>query len=989
MNNRKSILFKITALAAVFTLNISLYTFFSKDAESVIAYDAASLPTTIDLNDCGEQEIRSYYSGLNSLSTSERQGTNLLKNLKPILMNNQKYFSYENGESIWKFYEITDRDWVKSPASAITNGTYNANTNIITGYKYGSSYSNPYLHALYINRDVNNQTKAWGDHTQTNWGINREHIWAKSHGFQDEGAGGARGDPMHLWAANGYANNKHSNYFFAFVDKNKSYENCGSTYSYISGNLKGYSKNAGGSQYVFEPQDCDKGDIARSVFYMVARYNNYAGVSSGIGTNNPNLKLVNSLSENSRTGTSTYNDAYGMGLMSDLLAWNKLDPVDEYEIHRNNLLYKNFTNNRNPFIDFPGWADAIWGTANLDGTNYNSNITTYASPSSDSINVIESNTFGISTHSIELEVDDTAEIYGTNADGNISWSVEDGTVVSLNKATTSNNEKVTITALKGGTTTITATNGLNSVACTVTVGESINYGSLENPLSVDEAADLISITGASETEYPLYVKGIVTSNSAFNTKYHSFDSAWLQSNDGSDNQAFKLYAFVLDGIDGDYDSANSMVGKEVVAYGYGKIYSGKPQLTLYANHTPYNPVVYEMNDPEPTAIELDKSSASIEVGETATITASLMPNNAVATIVWESSDESVATVNNGVVTGVGNGQATITAKTSEFDLDAECIVTVNGAPSGLIDYINSATSYAKLTAHEEGTSGESATVTKDASQFVGQEAVGTKITSLTLDTNITVSVNDDGDNGKVYDSPLEWRTYQSYNALITVSASNGAAITSITFTFGTKNSGQLLYNGNAITSGSPVSVNSVSKAIFTVSKSGTGSNGQVKIRGISITYTTGSSVSVDTVSMKYGATISKANWDAINNLDGYEITDYGVMVFRTTEEHLDEVLSVEQYFNLGPSNVAIVSKGNGVPPVAENGNYDFFVSINFGSSTNYFNVIYCAAPFIKVNDHYYFLTEQRYSVNSLADYYKTHDGCDLSGDALQYLATAH
>ena len=59
-----------------------------------------------------------------------------------------------------------------------------------------------------------------------------------------------------------------------------------------------------------------------------------------------------------------------MGLLSDLLAWNKKDPVDEYEVHRNNLLYKNYTNNRNPFIDFPNWADAIWGTADLDGTNY-------------------------------------------------------------------------------------------------------------------------------------------------------------------------------------------------------------------------------------------------------------------------------------------------------------------------------------------------------------------------------------------------------------------------------------------------------------------------------------------------------------------------------------------------------------------------------------------------------------------------------------------
>jgi Cof subfamily protein (haloacid dehalogenase superfamily) len=41
----------------------------------------------IDLNDNSETDIRSYYSSLNSLSASERTGTNLLKNLKPILQN--------------------------------------------------------------------------------------------------------------------------------------------------------------------------------------------------------------------------------------------------------------------------------------------------------------------------------------------------------------------------------------------------------------------------------------------------------------------------------------------------------------------------------------------------------------------------------------------------------------------------------------------------------------------------------------------------------------------------------------------------------------------------------------------------------------------------------------------------------------------------------------------------------------------------------------
>ena len=153
-------------------------------------YPTNSVPKNINLNDISASDIREYYSSLNSLSTSERQGTNLLKNLKPILKNGQKYFSYGSGATtaVWQAYEIVDRDWIKSPASEISG--YNASTGWISNYSYGSSNSNtgmnPYVHALYVNRDTENLTRAWGNHNQDQWGINQEHLWAKSNGFQSE-----------------------------------------------------------------------------------------------------------------------------------------------------------------------------------------------------------------------------------------------------------------------------------------------------------------------------------------------------------------------------------------------------------------------------------------------------------------------------------------------------------------------------------------------------------------------------------------------------------------------------------------------------------------------------------------------------------------------------------------------------------------------------------------------------------------------------------
>lgn len=76
-----------------------------------------------------------------------------------------------------------------------------------------------------------------------------------------------------------------------------------------------------------------------------------------------------------------------------------------------------------------------------------------------------------------------------------------------------------------------------------------------------------------------------------------------------------------------------------------------------------------------TSVKLNKTSVSLAVGEKAELTATVLPENATdKTVVWSSSDESVATVSNGKVIAVGVGSATITAQSREFK--AECKVIV-------------------------------------------------------------------------------------------------------------------------------------------------------------------------------------------------------------------------------------------------------------------------------------------------------------------------
>ena len=64
----------------------------------VISVDAATLPTTIKLNDNTEEEVRSYYSDLSSLPENERKGENLLKNLKKIIAKDNTFYDYFKSE---------------------------------------------------------------------------------------------------------------------------------------------------------------------------------------------------------------------------------------------------------------------------------------------------------------------------------------------------------------------------------------------------------------------------------------------------------------------------------------------------------------------------------------------------------------------------------------------------------------------------------------------------------------------------------------------------------------------------------------------------------------------------------------------------------------------------------------------------------------------------------------------------------------------------
>jgi endonuclease I len=154
---------------------------------------------------------------------------------------------------------------------------------------------------------------------------NREHVWAKSHG--DFGtAMGAGTDLHHLRPTDASVNSSRGNLDF---------DDGGTQHSEALGNY--YDSDS------WEPRDTVKGDVARMLFYMAVRYEGDSG--------EVDLELNNQVNN----GSAPYH-----GKMSVLLKWHKEDPVDDNERRRNEIIYSDYQHNRNPFIDHPEWASAIW-----------------------------------------------------------------------------------------------------------------------------------------------------------------------------------------------------------------------------------------------------------------------------------------------------------------------------------------------------------------------------------------------------------------------------------------------------------------------------------------------------------------------------------------------------------------------------------------------------------------------------------------------------
>jgi len=298
------------------------------------------------------------------------------------------------------------------------------------------------------------------------------------------------------------------------------------------------------------------------------------------------------------------------------------------------------TNNKNPFIKVvEGSFNNQISIANSSGKEYN--VIVYLIEGQATPVAVESVALNKTSTTIEIGNSETltATVSPSNA-GNqaVTWSSSDNSVATVT-------DEGLVTAISAGTATITVTteDGNKKATCT------INVPTPPEPIPVTAIAlsDASVAVGSTTTLTVTYTPADANTGKAIST--------WTSSN-----------------------TAVATVANGVVT----GVSAGTATITATTEGGKTASCTVTVSVVEVTGVSLDKSSADLQIGGTTTLTATVAPADATnKALTWSSSNTAVATVGNGVVTGVGAGTATITvASVADPTKTATCTINVTDGP---------------------------------------------------------------------------------------------------------------------------------------------------------------------------------------------------------------------------------------------------------------------------------------------------------------------
>lgn len=196
----------------------------------------------------------------------------------------------------------------------------------------------------------NSWTQSGTDYSKKHW--NREHVWCQSLSGGLYGESGAGSDIHHLRPEIISINSTRGNNKYAEIKGQSGVKEL----TFVNPTTNTGVAESTGNYYgnsLFEPRDQVKGDVARILMYMYMHYSKEVSANSSYDKAGA-LDITNII--------GNVSDEEDQKAWDMLLKWNELDPVDTFEMNRNNYC-ASVTGTRNPFIDHPEYADIIWSTS--------------------------------------------------------------------------------------------------------------------------------------------------------------------------------------------------------------------------------------------------------------------------------------------------------------------------------------------------------------------------------------------------------------------------------------------------------------------------------------------------------------------------------------------------------------------------------------------------------------------------------------------------
>ncbi len=234
-------------------------------------------------------------------------------------------------------------------------------------------------------------------------------------------------------------------------------------------------------------------------------------------------------------------------------------------------------------------------------------------------------------------------------------------------------------------------NGQNGVVLRSLNGSSSNNYTFATVPNLPDAVHTISIKlvkGGSSTNGMSITNALVDSTVVGPTPAFSFDFSGTGIDLIGDTAAAKINVYVDDELVAEDVAIASSSVRYTTSYALRGLEFGDHTLKVEVVGGSFTldmlNVIGERYIVPVTGIELNLEDATIELGATATLVATITPDDATnKNVTWSSSDEAVATVVDGVVTAVGYGTATITATTEDGGLTATCEVLVPKHAKGI------------------------------------------------------------------------------------------------------------------------------------------------------------------------------------------------------------------------------------------------------------------------------------------------------------------